>query len=143
MPVYTYQCFDCGLRFKKTVKFAKKDAPQKCKCGSDVSRSMPESCSFSFKVTPDQPPNSGVSSMDKQIDRIIGADAEQRWKVVDDRDVAKREVLRTHPDKTKSDIAINDDGSYRILKPEEKKAGRTARNLHETAMQIIEDDIRQ
>jgi hypothetical protein len=81
--------------------------------------------------------------MDKKIDRIIGADAEQRWKVVGDRDAAKREILRAHPDKTKSDISVNDDGTYRILKPEEKEAGRKARNLHETAMQIIEADVRQ
>ena len=143
MPVYTYQCFNCGLRFKKTVKFVKKDTAQKCGCGSSVNRAMPDSCSFSFKSSPDQPPNSGVSSMDKKIDRIIGADAERGWMVVDSRDVQKREILRAHPDKTKSDISINDDGSYRILKPEEKEAGRKARKLHETAMHIIEEAVRQ
>jgi len=129
MPIYEYQC-SCGLRFEKSVKADKRENAQKCRCGENASWVMPKGVSFSFKPNVDGPgpQNTGVSSWDQNVDRIIGADAKKKWGVIDERDRHKQEMLRNNPGKTKADLAKNPDGTYHVMQGDERKSADAATN---------------
>lgn len=134
MPVYSYQCMSCGLRFEKRVGMADR-AKQTCQCGQTAQQAVPDDVGFSFNqptvgITPQ---NTGLSSVDASYDRVIAQDAAQKWELVNKRDALKRDVLRQNPNATKQDLSRTPDGNYRVMKPEERKASETARVIDAVA----------
>lgn len=128
MPLYTYQCASCGLRFEKRVGMAERST-QTCQCGQMAQQSVPDDVGFSFNQPTSglAPQNTGLSSIDASFDRVIAQDAAQKWEIVHKRDAAKRDVLRQNPEATKADLSKNLDGSYRVMKQQERKAAEKAR----------------
>lgn len=134
MPLYAYQCMSCGLRFEKRVGMADR-ASQNCQCGQPASQVMPDNVGFTFNQPTSgiTPQNTGIASLDASYDRVIAQDAAQKWEMVNKRDALKRDVLRQNPNSSKADLSKNVDGTYRVMKPEERKAAETARVIDAVA----------
>ena len=130
MPLYEFQCRSCGLSFNSRMSFAKAKAKGfeiPCKaCGVKVRRKMSEvNYQFSHKPTSALPQNTGIHSLDTNYDRVIGRDAEEKWKEIEKRQQEKRTLLKNNPDKTGYDIRRRLDNHYEISKSEERKAYET------------------
>lgn len=137
MPVYDYMCA-CGLAFEKILPMDRRDEAVTCEaCGEEVERSVPETVAGVFNQTPDGPvpQNTGVSSFDLHVDRIIGASAEKGWAFQDGRDKEKREVLREHPEADTSDLSEAPDGEWEVMPPEVKQRTLRARLINSKAME--------
>jgi putative FmdB family regulatory protein len=116
MPLYEYQCHDCGNRFERTAKPAKREEQPCPSCGKKARIRMNGDFSYSFNQTVGgmEPPNTGVSAYDHMVDRVIGKDAEQRWKSIEEREAHKREVLRDNPSATATDLSVSEEGTYEV-----------------------------
>ena len=122
MPLYDYQCGNCGLLFEKSVSFSNRENPQKCdSCGELSQPTISKDVSFSFNpnINSPKPPNTGLSSYDHKVDRAIGKSAEFGWKMQEQRSENKRKLLRDNPDAEYGNISRNPDNSYRIMGSEE------------------------
>lgn len=140
IPVYTYQCEECGLQFEKRRKASKAQAPLKCECGAQVSLAVPSTMNSTFHVAGDGgvgPQNTGVSAYDANVDRVIGEHAASSWKSIDARLNHKKDILRKNPNASGYDLSRKQDGDYRIMSSKERKAAETARNLHNRALHLI------
>lgn len=133
MPIYEYQCESCGLKFERLRKISDSDAPQNCiECGTP-SKKLVSVAAFAFSHPASQtrglaPPNTGTSD-DWNYDKVIGRDAARRWEHIGQRIERKRDVLRHNPGATGDDLSRNPDGSYRVMKPEERAAAETGRAI--------------
>ena len=110
-------------------------------CGEVAERMVPDSFSSTYVVKGDGtvgPQNTGVSSYDANVDRVIGDHSEKGWGSVQKRHSRKRDVLRSNPNKTGFDLGRTVDNDYRVLKSEERAASETARGLHTEALSRIE-----
>lgn len=138
MPAYSYQCNSCGLRFEKRVGMAER-ASQPCSCGQMAQQRVPDDLGYTFNqpTTGIVPQNTGLASVDVSFDRIIAQDAAQKWESIDKRDAAKRDVLRRNPGATKADLSRLPDDSYKVLKPEERRASEVARAIDAVATLAI------
>jgi putative FmdB family regulatory protein len=134
MPAYNYQCNFCGLRFEKRVSMAER-AAQPCSCGQTAQQMVPDDLGFTFNQPTSGivPQNTGLSSVDVSYDRIIAQDAAQKWEMVGKRDSVKRDVLRRNPGATKADLSRMPDDTYKVLKPEERRASEVARAIDAVA----------
>lgn len=140
MPLYEYDCDDCGLRFELLRKLSDFTKPAKCpECGQEVGKIMsPTNHAFAHQpVGGPRPQNTGVYSIDYNADRVIGRDSEQRWRAIAQRQADKRKLLADNPGATGHDLSRNHDGSYRVMKPEERKAVETARGIHKQAQEAL------
>ena len=124
MPIYEYQCDDCGIRKEKLwrrISTAKPTIP--CpECEKDM-RKLISAASFKFVHPASQtpgtlPPNTGTSD-DFNYDKAIGRDAERKWKKIEKRNSEKDRVIRGE---RKSGRAVNRDqlvptseGGYRTI----------------------------
>lgn len=127
MPIYQFQCQSCGLSFEKRWKYAQakeKDFTTPCEsCGLPVKREMTASnFQFQQKATSALPQNTGVQSFDTNYDRVIGSDAEQKWKIIHKRQEEKVALLRNNPNKDGSHIRRNADNHYELVSDKERKA---------------------
>jgi putative FmdB family regulatory protein len=123
MPIYDYQCHECGLRFEQSVKFSDRENDHPCHaCNQPANRLMPASVKgvFNKDVTGPVPQNTGIHSLDAHIDRVIGKSAAQGWATHENRVADKREVLRQNPEATGHDLTQRPDGSWGTLSKEER-----------------------
>lgn len=141
MPNYEFQCTGCGLRFERVKSMARADEPQACvSCGTTAQRVI-SGANFTFAHDPvggPRPQNTGVHSIDYNADRVIGRDAEQKWKVIEGRQAHKRAVIKDNPGSTGFDLSRTHDGGYRVMRPEERRASESARQIHKKALDSIE-----
>ena len=146
MPIYSFQCLTCGLRFDRRVSRTKKEALPNCfSCGSEVQQEMPEGVNFTINqsVTGPVPQNSGFSSIDANVDRVIGKDAEEKWKVVDDRNVGKREAIHRAEAQEGTKISRNPDGSYRVMDEVETEVSERVQLFNNVAMSLLKSRRRK
>ena len=131
MPIYEYLCNDCGLYFERLRKITESDAPQSCTgCGAEAQK-LVSAVNHQFAHNPvgPRPQNTGVHQIDYNYDRVIGRDAEQKWKLIQDRVKHKRDVLRQNPGATGDDLSRTHDGSYRVMQKEERAASEAGRKI--------------
>lgn len=97
MPIYVFLCHDCGVQFEsfsKSIASAQSAAP--CpECGKPAQK-RPTAASHTFAHTPTGPvpQNTGVSAIDHNYDRVIGRDAEAKWKIIEQRNAEKNRLIR-------------------------------------------------
>jgi len=147
LPVYEFQCYECGLRFDKLFSRASsaEELPSTpcTACGEPALRQV-TAAAFKFAHAPSQvrgaaPPNTGTSD-DWNFDKAIGRDAEQKWKVVEQRDAEKAKVIRQERE---NGLALNkgqlvrsrEDGSYRAITEPERQVVNERRT---TAFQVAQ-----
>jgi len=139
MPIYDYQC-ECGLRFERSVKFDARDKAQLCpSCDQPAERLMPASVNgvFVHEVTGPGPQNTGISSLDAHIDRVIGQSAAQGWAAHEQRVTDKKEVLRNNPGATGESLSQEPDGSWRVLSGGERGFQDRAQAINKAAMDFL------
>lgn len=139
MALYSYQC-KCGLRFTKSARMADYRKPAKCpECGKDAPRHIPDDIDgvFQFESTGPVPQNTGVQDIDAIADRAIGQSAKQGWDVIKKRVREKRQLLNQNPDVDPRSLSRNPDGSYRVLRPEEREIHDRAMAINKLAMKRL------
>jgi putative FmdB family regulatory protein len=133
MPLYEYQCEACGLKFHKLLPRATSEAQSCTDCGENASKQVSAS-NFAFGesrrtgktgantetaggdlVAEFRDGNTGVHSVDSNIDQIIGRDSERRWNQVETREDAKKGVRREHQDRRVA-VSRTPDGEYKPMK---------------------------
>ena len=138
MPIHEYECDDCGLRVEELFKSTPPATLTCDDCGS-VMRRLVSAANHSFAHTPTgpTPQNTGVTGIDHNFDRVIGRDAERRWKAIEERQAHKRSVLR---DAHKGGVAAGMEhlvrtregaGEYRVIGEDERKEVNARRKLAE------------
>lgn len=142
MPIYEYGCPECGLRFEKLRKMADSDLPAVCpECKEPEAQRLVSATNFTFAFPSSQlrgaaPPNTGTS-FDHNADLVIGRDAEQKWKAINERQQEKINVLKSNPGATGFDLSKQHDGSYKVMSPQERKTVESAREINKKAMADI------
>lgn len=146
MPVYEFTCHSCGLRFDKLFRRMEGDTLTETPCDScgETAYRQVTAAAFNFSHPASQvrgaaPPNTGTSD-DWNYDKVIGRDAEQKWKIVEKRDTEKARVIRQERE---NGLALNKeqlvrsrgDGSYRPITEVERQAVNERRT---TAFQVAQ-----
>lgn len=96
MPIYEFQCPTCGLRFEKIMPRMTADKSHPCDCGAEATR-LVSAAAFAFAHTPVNgpvPQNTGVHGIDYNPDQVIGRDAAEKWKTIEQREKVKTEAIR-------------------------------------------------
>lgn len=116
---------------------AVKDAVGCKKCGKSASRQV-SAASFKFGHTPDRPApqNTGASSVDHDVDVVIGRSAQAQLKEFQKRQDYKRRVIAAN-ETTGDHLSRLDDGEYFVMTDTERVAAKKARLHHQEAMQRI------
>ena len=141
MPRFEFQC-ECGVRFEESAKSKEHSTPKPCpECGTLAPRWMPEDVSGVFNPGMDGTPgpqNTGVAEIDTVADRAIGESAQQGWQVAEKRVADKREIMEETGVDGK-DLSKNPDGSYGVLKPEERGVHDRAQAINSLAMKRLHE----
>lgn len=138
MPIFKYHCSDCGLRFgslqPKTA--AKKTLPCK-KCGKSASQQL-SAPSFTFAHRPDAPgpQNTGATSVDHDVDVVIGRSAKANLLEFQKRSDYKRRVIDANQT-TGDNLSRLDGGEYFVMTDQERVAAKKARLKNQEAMKRI------
>lgn len=132
MAVVEYSCKACGLLSEELFR-SKAPTEIACPaCGGVSERSLSD---FGFKFGNGKTPgNTGVESLDRDYDKLIGRDAETRWESVKDRNSRKQEVQRAHGGKVP--LRINSHGEY---EPMSEKEVKKFQRLHKIGSDAIAD----
>jgi putative FmdB family regulatory protein len=147
MPIYEYECQDCGLRFEKLKSMSRCDEPEACpSCKVPEAKKLVSVVNHTFVFPASQmrgpaPPNTGTS-IDYNADKVIGRDAEERRKVVAERSRRKDEIIR---DARKAGLGVTSReqlvrtpaNDYRVITETERKAANEGRALHQKALDAI------
>lgn len=128
MPIYEYQCDQCGIRddkFWSRISIAQDTIP--CKgCQADM-RKLVSAASFTFShasgVRGALPPSTGTSD-DWNYDKAIGRDAEKKWGIIEARNGEKDKVIRQERENgflvKRDNLVQTSEGGYRILTESER-----------------------
>jgi putative FmdB family regulatory protein len=147
MPIYEFTCHSCGLRFDKLFRRMESSdslTETPCdSCGNSAYRQV-TAAAFTFSHAASQvrgaaPPSTGTSD-DWNYDKAIGRDAEQKWKIVEQRDAEKSRVIRQERE---NGLALDkgqlvrsrEDGSYRAITEPERQVVNERRT---TAFQVAQ-----
>ena len=137
-PLYEFQC-DCGLRFEANAPMSDAKKPRACpECNQQAQRWVPGDVAGSFNLETKgmNPQNTGVQSLDTNWDRVIGQDSAAKWTGFAAHYKDKERFMRDHGVGL-NDISINPDGSYRVLRPQEKATHQRALDINKKAMDTI------
>ena len=115
---------------------AKETLPCK-KCGSGASRQL-SAPNFKFGHRPDAPApqNTGASSVDHDVDVVIGRSAAANLREYQARQDYKRRVIAAN-NTTGDNLSRLDDGEYFVMTEQERVAAKKARLKNQEAMQRI------
>tara|TARA_B100000900_G_scaffold408097_1_gene421836 strand:- start:405 stop:872 length:468 start_codon:yes stop_codon:yes gene_type:complete len=134
MPLYKYQCYECGLEFEELRKLSQRETCTCPSCGSEASKKVSSgNFAFQHKPTGPVPQNTGVASIDYDFDKTIGRDAEQKWKTIDQRRADKISFVERERRKGNqidmAHVTPTADGSFRSLSNSEIKKVNENRSM--------------
>ena len=138
MAIYEYQC-QCGIRFEAEAPMKDSLKPRSCpECGKLALRWVPGDVAGTFNVKTHgiAPQNTGVHSTDVNWDRIIGKDSEEKWVAIG-RHLKDKEAFMRANKVSRNDLSRNPDGTYRVLRPEEKALHQRVIAINEAAMKAL------
>lgn len=141
MPLYSFQCFECGCRFEKAVSVENASENSPCISCKEPAERVVEEVSFSFDNDSTHEglslQNTGVSSVDYDWDEIVARDSEKKWEQIEGRQNLKRHVLRgtSH---SNLDLLKSPDGEYDLMTPEEADCSWRVRDLNSSAMKWLD-----
>lgn len=137
MPIYEFECGACGLQFEKLKSMSRSDEPQPCvDCGAETRKLVSvANHAFAHKVVGGpRPQNTGVHAIDYNVDQVIGRDAEQKWKVIGERDKRKTDVIREERKAgrlvSRDQLVRTADNDYRTITEPERIAANEGRAKH-------------
>ena len=129
MPVYQFQCNDCGLQFQARTNSSENTYP--CECGFKAIRDLPTAphAALGAKVTVTGPTTTGFSGIDYNADRAIGEYSKRKWGEISARCKDKLDLIEATGASGK-DLSRQEDGSYRVLTQQERMMSERARDFH-------------
>lgn len=80
MPLYEYRCDNCNFEFEEIFPYEKRDDVICKKCGSKADRKISP-----FGINVSIVPGRDTVYSPKEIDKVVGKDAEKRWQSYDER----------------------------------------------------------
>lgn len=93
MPVYEFECQECTLRFKRTLKMDEHTSHPCPKCAADAPRLWEGFGGHQFAPGGTAVANSGVHDHDyPTADKAVGRNSEQRWDEIEAREKVKQAV---------------------------------------------------
>lgn len=113
------------------------------KCGGLAGKTLTTGrFSFNFVPTGPKPQNTGASTIDHDIDRMIGESA--RKNTIEYQQRQDYKLGRIHEEKLAAGdfLTRREDGSYGVMTDQERRAAKTARILHQDVMHHINQHIR-
>jgi len=138
LPIFQYQCPSCALRFgSMQPREGVRDSLPCRRCGRPATRQLSAS-KFKFGHRPDgpRPQNTGASSVDHDVDVIIGRSAKQNLREFQKRQDHKRRVIAANG--TAGDnLSRLDDGDYFVMTEQQRIAAKKARLYNQEAMRRI------
>lgn len=139
MPIFKYHCSDCGLRFGSMQPTKGTRDTLACKrCGKGASRQVSAaSFKFSHKPAGPAPANTGASSVDHDVDVVIGRSAAANLAEFQKRQDYKRRVIAAN-ETTGDHLSRLDDGEYFVMNDRERVAAKKARLANQDAMGRIQ-----
>lgn len=140
MPIFKYHCPDCGLRFgaMQPSSGAKEALPCK-RCGESAGRQVSASnFKFSHRPTEPGPQNTGASSVDHDVDVVIGRSAQQNLREFQKRQDYKRGVIAANHT-TGDNLSRLDDGEYFVMTEQQRVGAKKARLMNQEAMHRIQE----
>lgn len=139
MPTYRFQCQSCGLSFTSRGNPDVKDA--KCQCGQMAPRVLPQGVNVTVSggAVNTATDTVGLSGVDYNFDRAVGASAQKNWGHIRDRQRDKIDLAQANG-ATGFDLSRNPDGTYRVMTPEERVASERARGFHFQALDKLKKD---
>ena len=135
---YEFQC-PCGIRFEANAPMSDSKKSRTCPdCGKQAPRWIPRDVSgvFNLETKGIDPQNTGVHSVDTNWDRVIGKDSAVKWTGFAAHYKDKEKFMREHK-VGRNDISITPDGSYRVLRPEEKGVQQRVLDINAKAMDAV------
>jgi putative FmdB family regulatory protein len=113
MPLYEYKCVDCSHEFEVLISYVDRDNSRTCPlCIKPAVRKV----ASTFGVHSDLNPRKDTIVTNKEIDKVVGKVAEQRWAGYDERWKARYENRQKTRWKGKTPEPINlpkdSDGKY-------------------------------
>jgi len=106
-------------------------------CDGTADRQLAATASVAYENSDPQglgPQATGVEALDFDFDHVVAEDARKHWAVVEARSEHKRGVLANNPGATGADLSKQNDGSYIVMKPNERRAVENARTINNYAM---------
>jgi len=135
VPLYKFQCYECGCEFELPLSIKQSDKPVACvSCGEIAEKLVPDKVTFSFRPseTSLRGADTGVTSTDYNWDRLVAEDSNIKWGRVEEREREKRELVRSRPGATKGNLIRNNDGTYLVTAPNSEDRIRAKRKkIHE------------
>jgi hypothetical protein len=135
MPIQTFQCESCGLRFRKRTKTDN----CKCDCGVQVYSAKRLSVGFGSDVSGVQAQNTGMESLDLSYDRVVGEDARMKWETIYNRRKDKWDMINDAKDSTGYDILREEDGTYTM----NRQVGSVLKENRDYGMDMIKQSKNQ
>lgn len=140
MPIFKYSCPSCGLRFGSMQRSGEAADSTPCKrCGETAERQV-STASFKFGHRPDAPApqNTGASSVDHDVDVVIGRSAQQNLREFQRRQDYKRRVIAAEG-VAGDHLSRLDNGEYFVMTDQERVAAKKARLANQDAMKRISE----
>lgn len=110
----------------------------KCRrCGEEATRQLSIGRhSFNFDSDGPRPQNTGVSSIDHDVDMIIGRDSSLRLREMQRRQEHKKEIMRREGVSGEY-LRKTIDGTYEVISEQERRAGKAARIINQEALRLL------
>lgn len=137
MPLFTYECEGCGLRFGAMARNDESDTVcKRCKGNAKKQLSTP---AFTFAHRPNAPvpQNTGASMIDHDVDVVIGRAAACNLREFERRQDYKRRLMSRHCVEGQA-LSRLDDGDYFVMSDEQRRAAKRARILDQDVMKRIQ-----
>jgi putative FmdB family regulatory protein len=135
MPLYTYKCDVCGHEFDEIMKMDDRDVAPPCKlCKKESHRKIAVPFSHTTKVMAGK----DTIHTPKEIDQVVGRDAEKKWTAYDERWRGKYEARQKKrwggQEPQAVNIPKNPDGTYTPVAHLGDKKQRGLRGEFSTAL---------
>lgn len=130
MPTHRFQCLSCGLSFTARGGANLTEAPCS-ECGVIAKRTLPQGIHVTVSGGGKdlRTDTVGLSGVDYNFDKAVGESSRNTWKGLANRQRDKMDLLRS-TGATGWDLSKNLDGTYRVMKPEEREASERSRGFH-------------
>lgn len=139
MPIFKYQCPGCGLRFDAMQPAEGARDELACRRCKEPAFRQISAASFMVAHRPDAPApqNTGASSVDHDLDVVIGRSAQQNLREFQARQDYKLRVIAANHT-TGDHLSRLDDGEYFVMTEQERVAAKKARLMNQEAMHRIQ-----
>lgn len=140
MPIFKYHCQSCGLRFGSLQPaVGAKDALGCKRCGESAERQV-SAASFKFAHRPEAPgpQNTGASSVDHDVDVVIGRSAKANLREYQRRQDHKQRVIAAN-ETTGDHLSRLEGGDYFVMSDQQRVAAKKARLQNQEATKRISE----